>query len=326
MPRAEDGHEEDAFATVRPSKRRQTIGQVLPCKECGAVMWEQDDVRGEVHCSSCGLIAEENIIDYSAEWTNHGDGVDRSRVGAPMTMSLSDKGLNTTIDRRDIRGARGRRLGIAGSGQRDWNRRAVIDERTKTRRSGQRSLVKALQFIRDRGGLPPSLVEEAASLYRKAAKKGIVTGRSIAGVSAACTYLSAREAGLPRPIEEIAESFQVNEKELKRTIRLVARELGTHRINGPDEYLEVFASRLGLPAKIHGEAAELWEQLSRVDDWQGKKPAGIAGMLLYVSSREGGHPRTQSEVCKVAGVSEVTLRGLLHTLENVQFVLSRMKN
>ena len=42
------------------------------------------------------------MIDPGAEWTNHSDGDDRSRVGAPTRIDLSDKGLNTSIDRRDI--------------------------------------------------------------------------------------------------------------------------------------------------------------------------------------------------------------------------------
>jgi len=52
-------------------------------------------------------------------------------------------------------------------------------------------------------------------------------------------------------------------------------------------------------------------------EWQGKKPAGVAGVMLYKAAQNRGHPRTQSEVCKVVGVSEVTLRGLLRILESL---------
>ncbi len=302
---------DEDISQPRPSKKRRTVGQFGPCPECDATQWDQDDNRGEVHCTVCGYVSEENVIDTRPEWIHKPGYEDQSRVGAPSTMALSDKGLNTTIDRRDLRGERARRHGIRGSGLRDWNRRAVIDERSKTRASGQRSLVKALQMIRDRGKLPSSLVEVAALMYRKAAKKGIVTGRSIAGVSAACTYLAAREAQLPRPIEEIAEAFLVNEKELRRTIRLVSRHLGTHRVNSPAEYLDPFGSKLGLPPIAIGRAMEMWEQLGHAEEWQGKKPAGVAGMLLYLASQESGHTRTQADVCEISGISEVTLRGLL---------------
>ena len=302
----------------RPSQRR-TVGQTTPCKMCGATEWDEDEVRGETSCAVCGNVVEENAIDLGAEWTNYSDGADRSRVGAPSRESLSDKGLNTSISRSDISGAGARRHGIKGSDAKHWRRLAVIDERSKSRSSRARNLTKAMQFIRDRGKLPPALVEEAARLYRHAAEEGIVTGRSIRGVSAACVYLAARQAQLPRKIEEIAESFdmtgEMGLKELKRTIRLAARCLNAHHVTGPGEYLDKFHSDLGLPAPVLGEANYLWDRVGESMEWQGKKPSGVAGVMLYKAAQNRGHPRTQSEVCAVVGVSEVTLRGLLRILE-----------
>ena len=302
------------FTTLKRQKRR-TIGQEHPCHDCGETNWSVDDTRGEVHCASCGLVVEEAVIDQGAEWSNHGDGNDKSRVGAPPTFALSDKGLNTVIDRKDLRGIRAGRLGMNARGRRDWNRRAVIDSRSKNRSGLSRNLTKAMRFIRDCSDLPYNLQEEAAFYYRKAVDKGIVTGRSIAGVSAACTYLAAREAGLPRSILELAKAFSVGEKELKRTIRIVSRVLGAHHVTSPVEYFDLFHNKLQLPPIVLMQTNELWNSVKHLDVWQGKKPSGVAGVILYKSSQLRGHPRTQAEVCKVAGVSEVTLRGLLRILE-----------
>ena len=308
----------------RPSQRR-TVGQTTPCKNCGATEWNEDEVRGETYCYECGNVSEVNAIDPGAEWTNYSDGADRSRVGAPARESLSDKGLNTTISRSDISGAGARIHGIKGSKARSWRRRILIDERSKNRQSRARNLSTAMQFIRDRGNLPPSLVEEASRLYRYAANENIVTGRSIRGVSAACVYVAAREAHLPRRIEEIAQSFDMTEelamKELKRTIRLLSRCLGAHHITGPDEYLDKFHSDLGLPATVLGEANNLWGRVGDSLDWQSKKPAGVAAAILYKAAQNSGHSQTQSQVCKVAGVSEVTLRGLMRILEKLLSLL-----
>ena len=310
-----------AIGSGRPSQRR-TVGQNTPCTVCGQTKWNEDEVRGETYCTDCGNVTEVNVIDQGAEWTNYSDGGDRSRVGGPARDSLSDKGLNTTISRSDISGAGARVNGIKGSEAKHWRRRALIDERSKSRSSRVRNLVQAMQFIRYCGKLPPALVEEAARLYRYAAKEGIVTGRSIRGVSAACVYVTAREAGLPRTIPEIAEAFDMTKelafKELKRTIRLVSRESGAHHITGPDEYLDKFHCDLNLPAPVLGEANQLWARYGGSLEWQGKKPAGVAGLMLYKAAKNCGHPRTQSEVCKVAGISEVTLRNLLRILETLQ--------
>lgn len=306
---------------TRPSQARNTEAVSGSCKFCGSDEWDTDVSRGETSCAVCGYVAAQNMIDPGAEWVNHSDGADRSRVGAPTTLTLSDKGLSTEISRADLTSGAAKRHGMTGKSAREWRRRQRIDQRSKTRNSRARNLTTAMQFIRDRGGLPPQIQQQAASLYRNSVERGLVTGRSIRGVSAACVYLAAREAKIPRRIEDIAESFdmvsEVEQKELKRTIRLVARNLGTRHITGPEEYFEKFHSDLQLPAPVLGAARDIWKSVGEDLAWQGKKPSGIAGVILYRASQESSSPRTQSEVCKVAGISEVTLRGLLKILNQL---------
>ena len=231
------------------------------CEVCGSTSWDSDNIRGETVCSECGYVASENMIDPGAEWVNHSNGDDRSRVGSPTSLTLSDKGLSTEIRRSDLTSGGARKRGLSGKALRDWRRRQRIDQRSKTRDSRSRNLSVAMQFIRDRGDLPPQIEQEAASLYRHSVQRGLVTGRSIRGVTAACVYIAAREAKIPRKIEDIGESFdmisEVEVKELKRTIRLVARNLGTHHITGPEEYFEKFHSDLGLPPSVLGDARDI---------------------------------------------------------------------
>ena len=135
----------------RPGRVRGTESVSEPCSLCGSLDWETDDSRGETTCGTCGYVALQNMIDPGAEWTNHSDGDDRSRVGAPTRIDLSDKGLNTSIDRRDISAGK---HGMSARQARDWRRRQVIDQRSKTRDSRSRNLSQAMQFIKNHGGLP----------------------------------------------------------------------------------------------------------------------------------------------------------------------------
>ena len=73
--------------------RRTLEGHTRPCEECFAVDWNMDENRGEIVCNSCGLVAAENVIDPGAEWINGDSGQDKSRVGAPLTYTLADRGL-----------------------------------------------------------------------------------------------------------------------------------------------------------------------------------------------------------------------------------------
>merc|ERR1712159_965997 len=81
--------------SVRPSRTRSTESMAGSCEICGGTSWDADNIRGETVCSDCGYVAAENMIDPGAEWVNHSNGDDRSRVGAPSTLTLSDKGLST---------------------------------------------------------------------------------------------------------------------------------------------------------------------------------------------------------------------------------------
>jgi len=319
--RKESNRRKKVVPEKRPSRARGTEAVTGKCKICNSNSWDTDSVRGETICSECGYVAAENMIDPGAEWTNHSGGDDRSRVGAPTTLTLSDKGLSTEISRSDLTSGAAARHGMSGKSLREWRRRQRVDQRSKTRDSRSRNLTTAMQFIRDKGGLPPQIEQEAANLYRHAMKEGIVTGRSIRGVTAACVYIAARQAEIPRRIDVIAEAFdmttEVEEKELKRTIRLVARKMNTHHITGPEEYFEKFHSDLELPPYVLGDTRDLWDSVSQNMVWQGKKPSGIAGCMLYKASQNSNSPRTQSEVCKVSGISEVTLRGLLKILNQI---------
>ena len=98
----DSGSERSQKETNVSSERRVLEGHTRPCEECAAVDWSLDTTRGEVTCNSCGLVVEENVPDPGAEWTQRDRGEDRSRVGAPMTYTLADRGLNTTIDVRDL--------------------------------------------------------------------------------------------------------------------------------------------------------------------------------------------------------------------------------
>ena len=292
---------------VSGEHRRITPGHSSPCDECGVTNWNLDENRGEVICNQCGLVVEQSMIDPGADWTNHDHFQDKSRVGAPLTYRLADRGLNTTISRSDLTSMGASRNRISSRDRRDWRRRIVVDERSKTRQSRARNLVKANQMIRDFSGLPNPMQEETARLYRKLSNEGFVTGRSIAGVAAACTYLVARKENIPRQIPEIADAYQIDGKELSRLIRHISRK-----------YFDRFISELELPPNTRLQVDHLWQVIEPHSDiWQGKKPMGVAAALIYKAAKESGRTRTQAEICKISNISEVTLRGLLKLINGL---------
>ncbi|MTK64108.1 MAG: transcription initiation factor IIB, partial [Methanobacterium sp.] len=73
------------------------------CPECGSEKLINDHERGEVVCGACGLVIDDNIVDMGPEWRafDHEQRDKRTRVGAPITYTIHDKGLSTMIDWRN---------------------------------------------------------------------------------------------------------------------------------------------------------------------------------------------------------------------------------
>jgi transcription initiation factor TFIIIB Brf1 subunit/transcription initiation factor TFIIB len=44
---------------------------------------------------------------------------------------------------------------------------------------------------------------------------------------------------------------------------------------------------------------------------------GVAAAIIYKAAAQSGHKRTQAEICKVANVSEVTLRQINRAIEGL---------
>ncbi|MFB6202416.1 MAG: transcription initiation factor IIB family protein, partial [Halorhabdus sp.] len=166
------------------------------CPECGGTL-QSDSERGETVCTECGLVVEEDEIDPGPEWRafDAKEKDQKSRVGAPTTNMMHDKGLSTNIGWQD-KDAYGNSL---SSRQREkMQRLRTWNERFRTRDSKERNLKQALGEI-DRMasalGLPENVRETASVIYRRALDEDLLPGRSIEGVATASLYAAARQAG-----------------------------------------------------------------------------------------------------------------------------------
>jgi len=281
---------EDTIQTQTPTEENA-------CPECGSSHLERDYIRSEVVCSDCGLVVDENIIDHGQEWTSYSpeDVATHSRTGPPVSYLVHDKGLST---------------GMMQS-TKQFSRLGLLDNRIRAGARGARGLIEALKQINRASsilGLPVAFREQAAMMYRRARKKGLLPGRSIAVMAAATVYAVCRLNNVPRTFNEIAKATNTDEALVKRAYRAISRGLKlTPRLPRPKDYLERFASRLDLSRKVCSKAREYLNALPEVDP-TGKSPLGTAAAAMYMAALDVGEPITQREVCQIIGVSEVTLR------------------
>ncbi|MEF8936351.1 MAG: TFIIB-type zinc ribbon-containing protein, partial [Halovenus sp.] len=256
------------------------------CPECGGNL-VNDAEHGETVCGDCGLVVEENEIDPGPEWRafDSSEQDQKSRVGAPTTKMMHDKGLSTNIGWQD-KDAYGKSL---SSNQRQkMQRLRTWNERFRTRDSKERNLKQALGEI-DRMasalGLPENVRETASVIYRRALEEDLLPGRSIEGVATASLYAAARQAGNPRSLDEIERVSRVDRMELTRTYRYVIRELGLEvKPADPKSYIPRFTSELGLSDEVERQARELLDAARGTEVMSGKSPVGLAAAAIYAAS------------------------------------------
>jgi transcription initiation factor TFIIB len=288
----------------------------LECPECSGNL-VVDDEHGETVCAECGLVVEEDSVDRGPEWRafDAKEKDQKSRVGAPTTQMMHDKGLSTNIDWRD-KDAYGNALGAKQRKKmqrlRKWN------ERFRTRDSKERNLKQALGEI-DRMasalGLPENVRETASVIYRRALDENLLPGRSIEGVSTASVYAAARQAGVPRSLDEITDVSRVEKSEIARTYRYVVRELGLEvKPADPESYVPRFASSLELSEESERRARELLQNAKEQGVHSGKSPVGLAAAAVYAAALLTNEKTTQAAVSEVADISEVTIRNRYHEL------------
>jgi len=280
------------------------------CPECGGGL-VTDSERGETVCGECGLVVEEDEIDPGPEWRafDAAEKDQKSRVGAPTTNMMHDKGLSTNIGWQD-KDAYGNSL---SSRQREkMQRLRTWNERFRTRDSKERNLKQALGEI-DRMasalGLPENVRETASVIYRRALDENLLPGRSIEGVATASLYAAARQAGNPRSLDEIERVSRIDRMELTRTYRYVVRELNLEvQPADPESYVPRFVSDLELNEEVSRRARELVDSARKEGVLSGKSPVGIAAAAIYAAALLSNERVTQGEISEVADISEVTIR------------------
>lgn len=293
------------------NKKKQKIEETVKCPECGSKYLSRDHSRAELVCKNCGLVIDEDFIDYGPEWRafDSNQREKRARTGAPMTYTIHDKGLSTMIGWKN-RDSYGKSIPTRNRAQlyrlRKWQRRIRISNATERNLA---TALSALDRMASGMGLPRTVRETAAMIYRKAVLKKLIRGRSIEGVSAAALYAACRQCNVPRTLDEISNASSMSRKDIGRTYRYITRELGLKLMpTSPQDYIPRFCSELKLSADAQAKTLEIIKGAVDRELTSGRGPIGIAAASLYIATILCGERRTQREVAEVASVTEVTIR------------------
>ena len=274
---------------------------------CGIYPKVTDVERGEILCSGCGQVLLQKIETSSSEshaYTQE-EFLTQTRTGAPISLSMHDKGLSTII---------GKNVDSYGKPL-TWNNKSIFkrlrtwDSRSKSK-SYTRNLGRAftiLDGIKTKLGIPETVVEKTAYIYRKATNAKLARGRSITPLICASLYASCREANTPRTLEEISVAGNVSKKVLARTIRALIKKLDLKLANyDSSSFVARLANNLDLKEKTKRDALNYLEKSKKIA--AGKHPVAHAASALYLACLVNEEKISQTSFAKASKVSAVTIR------------------
>lgn len=287
-----------------------------------------DPNTGELIRKDTGEVISDSVLSQEKEWRSFDseDSDIRARAGAPTSLAFHDKGLSTKIG-NETTDASGNVIDSAT--QMRMGRLRMWNNRSQNHSPTERNLQQAfsmLSRIKDRLGLPHHVTEKAAYTYRKAQEKGLIRGDTIGSVLAASIYVAVRQSGVPRTLDDISEISDIKPGEVARSYRRIISELDIKvPLIDPRKYIVKIANILDFDEKIRRKALELMEQAQKKNLAVGKDPISIAASILYIVNLSERKPKTQAEIAKAAGITEVTVRNRSRELRkklDASYVLS----
>lgn len=293
-----------------------------------------DPERGEIICSNCGHVMVDKIQETMQEWRafNYTDkGNSRSRMGTTSSLARHDMGLYTIIGQTN-RDASGHNLTAPVlstiSRLRVWDNRTQLDPSSylPSHRNFQTTF-NNLARSKDKLGLSYAIIEKTAYIYRKAHKRGLIRGRSMQALLAACVYIACREMENPRTLRDLATIMNIKRKDITRSYRMLVLELD-FKIPLIDHMKSIIriSNNLDLSEKTKRKAIQIMDKVIRSRVSAGKGPMGLAATVVYFACHVNGESKTQREIAKAAGVTDVTIRNISRILKNHSISIHLEKN
>ena len=276
--------------------------RIRKCPECGSKSIVINSKHAELYCADCGLIIADNLVDLGPEWRAYDaeQASKRIRTGPPMTYRVHNKGLSTPTP--SILPTRTKRLrGIMG-----------MDSSEKTLSFALGEIDRMASAL----NLPNDIKEETSLLYRRAAKRNLIKGRSIEELVSAMLYITCRQFGVPRTLKEITEVSRMSLKKIRRAYIFLLGKLEIKLAPAdPACYIPRFCSELGLSDATRERAIKIIKETKGTGEAKGWRPTGTAAAAIYLATTLSGESKAVKEIAKVAGTTPITLQNRYKELE-----------
>lgn len=274
-----------------------------------------DSFNGEVLCGGCGIVLMDKIPDNSenTSYNSPDEYLTKKRTGPSFKISRTNQGTSSLIAKKNI-DASGNSLSFKNKAH--FSRLRIWDSRSRSN-SKERNLIQAftlLDSIANKLGLPDNAKEQAASIYRKASENNIIRGNSAATMISASTYASCRQLGIPRSLDDISQSANIQRRQLSRTYRHLIRKLNLEIDSSNVDFVSKVANLVYVDEKTKRISTKIINDLKKEDLHVGRNPVGLAAGAVYLSAIGSGNNVSLAQISKKTKISTVTIRKVVNLL------------
>ncbi|XP_071731315.1 plant-specific TFIIB-related protein 1 [Rutidosis leptorrhynchoides] len=153
--------------------------------------------------------------------------------------------------------------------------------------------------------------DHAFQLFRDCSSATCLRNRSVEALATAALVQAIREAQEPRTLQEISIAASLPQKEIGKYIKILGEALQLSQplnSNSISVHMPRFCTLLQLNKSAQELATHIGEVVINKCFCTRRNPISISAAAIYLASQLEDKRKTQAEICKVTGLTEVTLR------------------
>ncbi|XP_072982238.1 plant-specific TFIIB-related protein 1 [Typha latifolia] len=160
-------------------------------------------------------------------------------------------------------------------------------------------------------GLDHDIADHAFELFKDCSSTTCLRNRSVEALATAALVQAIREAQEPRTLQEISTASNLPQKEIGKYIKILGEALKLSQplnSNSISVHMPRFCTLLQLNKSAQELAAHIGEVVINKCFCTRRNPISISAAAIYLACQLEDKRKTQAEICKVTGLTEVTLR------------------
>ena len=255
----------------------------MKCGKCGATEIEFNFVKGKISCNFCGYLIDENISnpEINFESKKNGQKEFRGQMIQKIPFQNNEKTVSPALLKFGIR----RKMTQLG------NQLRISNEN----------------------------IESAFQLFIFSVQNKLKSNKSLQSLSISCLYAVCRKEKTPHLLVDFSDISQTRSSkigvEFLKFLKITRLPLP---VIDPSIYIHRFVSKLDLGEKtvpITISALRLIARMKRNWISTGRKPTGLCGAAIILSTRIHGIKKNQREICNIVRIGIQALRYRLFEIE-----------